>query len=78
MSSNGTGPPRTSLKQSGQGPEVIVFGQVARGLILVVDAVPDAGRPAAVATVGHPGGRAALTAQAGPEQLILPAGKSRW
>jgi ribokinase len=41
MSSNGTGP-------LGQEPDVIVFGQIARDLVLVVDAMPGPGRSAAV------------------------------
>jgi ribokinase len=51
MSSNGTSPGsqlRTSLTRSGQGPDVIVFGQIARDLILVVDEVPGASRSADV------------------------------
>jgi ribokinase len=51
MSSNGTSPAsqlRTSLTRSGQGPDVIVFGQIARDLILVVDSVPAASRSADV------------------------------
>jgi ribokinase len=41
MSGNGTGPP-------GREPDVIVFGQVARDLVLVVDAMPGPGRSAGV------------------------------
>ncbi len=51
MSGNGTGQlgdVRTSPAQPGQGPDVIVFGQIARDLVLVVDSVPGPGRSADV------------------------------
>jgi hypothetical protein len=40
MSRNGTSQARIS--RPGPGPDVIVFGQIARDLVLVVDAVPTA------------------------------------
>src|SRR5215813_7125456 len=46
MSRNGTSQARIS--RSGPGPDVIVVGQIARDLVLVVDAVPVASRSAAV------------------------------
>src|SRR5215813_12558245 len=46
MSRNGTSQAHGSLP--GPGPDVIVFGQVARDLVLVVDAVPTASRSADV------------------------------
>jgi ribokinase len=51
MISNGTSPAgqsRASLRRSGQGPDVVVFGQIARDLVLVVDALPGASRSADV------------------------------
>ena len=51
MVSNGTSPAgqsRASLRRSGQGPDVVVFGQIARDLVLVVDALPGASRSADV------------------------------
>jgi ribokinase len=46
MSRNGTSHARVS--RPGRGPDVIVFGQIARDLVLVVDAVPSASRTADV------------------------------
>jgi ribokinase len=51
MSGNGTGRPGQvpiSLAQPGQEPDVIVFGQIARDLVLVVAAVPDPSQSADV------------------------------
>jgi ribokinase len=42
------GQPRTSPSRSGPGPDVIVFGQIARDLVLVVDAMPGVSRSADV------------------------------
>jgi len=42
MSRNETS--QASVKRAGPGPDVIVFGQIARDLVLVVDAVPPASR----------------------------------
>jgi hypothetical protein len=50
---------------------VIVFGQIARDLVLVVDAMPGARQSGA--TVGHPGGRPSLTPKAVQDQLTLLA-----
>src|SRR6478752_5311265 len=46
MSRNGTSQARVT--RPGPGPDVIVFGQIARDLVLVVDAVPTASRSADV------------------------------
>ena len=46
MSRNGTSQARVS--RTGPGPDVIVFGQIARDLVLVVDTVPVASRSADV------------------------------
>ncbi|HEY1324253.1 MAG TPA: hypothetical protein VGF32_28610 [Streptosporangiaceae bacterium] len=46
MSRNGTSQAQGS--RPGPGPDVIVFGQIARDLVLVVDAVPTASRSADV------------------------------
>src|SRR5437016_1038181 len=46
MSRNGTSQARVS--RTSPGPDVIVFGQIARDLVLVVDAVPVASRSADV------------------------------
>jgi ribokinase len=51
MSGNGTGRPgqvRISPDRPGREPDVIVFGQIARDLVLVVDAVPSPSRSADV------------------------------
>ena len=46
MSRNGTS--QAKVSRPGRGPDVIVFGQIARDLVLVVDAVPTASRSADV------------------------------
>src|SRR6266498_5298066 len=46
MSRNGTS--QAMVTRPGPGPDVIVFGQIARDLVLVVDAVPTASRSADV------------------------------
>ena len=46
MSRNGTS--QATVSRPGRGPDVIVFGQIARDLVLVVDAVPSASRSADV------------------------------
>ena len=46
MSRNGTS--QAGVSRPGPGPDVIVFGQIARDLVLVVDAVPTASRSADV------------------------------
>ena len=46
MSRNGTS--QAGVSRPGPGPDVIVFGQIARDLVLVVDAVPSASRSADV------------------------------
>ena len=46
MSRNGTS--QANVSRPGAGPDVIVFGQIARDLVLVVDAVPTASRSADV------------------------------
>jgi ribokinase len=46
MSRNGTS--QATVTRPGPGPDVIVFGQIARDLVLVVDAVPTASRSADV------------------------------
>ena len=46
MSRNGTS--QANVSRPGPGPDVIVFGQIARDLVLVVDAVPTASRSADV------------------------------
>src|SRR2546423_12862333 len=46
MSRNGTS--QAAVSRPGPGPDVIVFGQIARDLVLVVDEVPGASRSADV------------------------------